>query len=86
MPSLDEATSYEIPDVTYRSPSEFPPPTDTICCRWLTMTGPLGMTVGMYAWVLTFFPPDNRRVRVIAIGAGVSGIQTAYQVQKDCEK
>ncbi|KAJ9636220.1 hypothetical protein H2204_005492, partial [Knufia peltigerae] len=48
MPSLDEATSYEIPDVTYRS-------------------------------------PNNRRVRVIAIGAGVSGIQTAYQVQKDCE-
>ncbi|EXJ86699.1 hypothetical protein A1O3_03652 [Capronia epimyces CBS 606.96] len=42
------SSSYQIPDVTYRSPS-------------------------------------NRRVKVIAIGAGVSGIQVAYQIQKQCE-
>lgn len=29
--------------------------------------------------------PQNRRLRVLSIGAGVSGILMAYQIQKMCE-
>jgi hypothetical protein len=35
---------------------------------------------------LTFRDPKNRRIKVLTIGAGVSGIMMAYQVQKQCEK
>lgn len=34
---------------------------------------------------ITYGSPQNRRLRVIVIGAGVSGIQTAYYVQKECQ-
>ncbi|KAH8705823.1 hypothetical protein BGW36DRAFT_18418 [Talaromyces proteolyticus] len=46
--SAHRASSYRIPDITYRS-------------------------------------PENRRVKVIAVGAGFSGIQMAYKIQKQCE-
>jgi hydroxyversicolorone monooxygenase len=29
---------------------------------------------------------ENRRVKVICVGAGISGIMNAYQIQKHCEK
>lgn len=32
----------------------------------------------------TWMDPQNRRLRVLSIGAGVSGILTAYQIQKQC--
>lgn len=35
---------------------------------------------------ITFRDPKNRRIRVLTIGAGVSGILMAYQIQKQCEK
>lgn len=34
---------------------------------------------------ITFRDPKNRRIRVLTIGAGVSGILMAYQIQKQCE-
>lgn len=34
---------------------------------------------------VTYGDPNNRRLRVIVVGAGVSGIQTAYYVQKECQ-
>lgn len=33
----------------------------------------------------TWNDPNNRRLRVITIGAGFSGILMAYQVQKQCQ-
>jgi hydroxyversicolorone monooxygenase len=35
---------------------------------------------------ITFRDPKNRRLRVLTIGAGVSGILMAYNIQKQCEK
>jgi hypothetical protein len=35
---------------------------------------------------ITFCDPKNRRLRVLTIGAGVSGIMMAYQIQKQCQK
>lgn len=35
---------------------------------------------------ITFRDPSNRKVKVLTIGAGVSGILMAYQIQKQCEK
>ena len=35
---------------------------------------------------ITFGDPKNRRLKVLTIGAGVSGIMMAYKIQKDCEK
>lgn len=32
----------------------------------------------------TWMDPQNRRLRVLSIGAGVSGILMAYQIQKQC--
>lgn len=34
----------------------------------------------------TFRDPKNRRLKVLTIGAGVSGIMMAYQIQKQCQK
>ncbi|TKA22440.1 putative sterigmatocystin biosynthesis monooxygenase stcW [Salinomyces thailandicus] len=33
---------------------------------------------------VTYHDPNNRRLRVLTIGAGVSGILMAYRIQKDC--
>jgi hypothetical protein len=35
---------------------------------------------------ITFRDPQNRRLKVLTIGAGVSGIMMAYQIQKQCQK
>jgi len=35
---------------------------------------------------ITFRDPRNRRLKVLTIGAGVSGILMAYQIQKQCQK
>jgi hypothetical protein len=35
---------------------------------------------------ITFRDPRNRRLKVLTIGAGVSGIMMAYQIQKQCQK
>jgi hypothetical protein len=35
---------------------------------------------------ITFCDPQNRKLKVLTIGAGVSGILMAYQIQKQCEK
>ncbi len=35
---------------------------------------------------ITFKDPKNRKMKVLTIGAGVSGILMAYQIQKQCEK
>lgn len=29
--------------------------------------------------------PSSRKLKVLTIGAGLSGIQLAYQIQKNCE-
>lgn len=34
---------------------------------------------------ITYYSPQNRRLKVLTIGAGVSGILMAYQIQKNCE-
>jgi ribulose 1,5-bisphosphate synthetase/thiazole synthase len=34
---------------------------------------------------LTWMDPKNRKLRVLTIGAGISGILMAYRLQKDCE-
>jgi hydroxyversicolorone monooxygenase len=34
---------------------------------------------------LTWMDPGNRKIRVLTIGAGISGILMAYQIQKQCE-
>jgi len=34
---------------------------------------------------ITYYSPQNRKIRVLTIGAGVSGIMMAYQIQKHCE-
>ncbi len=34
---------------------------------------------------LTWMDPKNRKLRVLTIGAGISGILMAYRIQKDCE-
>lgn len=34
---------------------------------------------------VTWGDPKNRKLKVITIGAGVSGILMAYQIQKHCE-
>ena len=33
---------------------------------------------------LTWMDPKNRKIRVLTIGGGVSGILMAYRIQKDC--
>lgn len=35
---------------------------------------------------ITFCDPKNRRLKVLTIGAGVSGILMAYHIQKQCQK
>jgi hypothetical protein len=35
---------------------------------------------------ITFRDPKNRRLKVLTIGAGVSGILKACQIQKQCQK
>lgn len=35
---------------------------------------------------ITFRDPKNRRLKVLTIGAGVSGIMMAYQIQRQCQK
>jgi hypothetical protein len=35
---------------------------------------------------ITFRDPKNRRLKVLTIGAGVSGIMMAYLIQKECQK
>jgi hypothetical protein len=35
---------------------------------------------------ITFCDPKNRRLKVLTIGAGVSGIMMAYHIQKECQK
>ena len=35
---------------------------------------------------ITFRDPKNRQLKVLTIGAGVSGIMMAYQIQKQCQK
>ncbi len=34
---------------------------------------------------ITYYSPQNRKLKVITIGAGVSGILMAYNIQKYCE-
>jgi hypothetical protein len=34
---------------------------------------------------LTWMDPNNRKLRVLTIGAGISGILMAYQIQKQCQ-
>lgn len=34
---------------------------------------------------ITWNDPSNRKIRVLTIGAGISGILMAYQLQKHCE-
>lgn len=34
---------------------------------------------------ITYYSPQNRKLKVLPIGAGVSGILMAYQIQKNCE-
>lgn len=34
---------------------------------------------------VTYHDPKNRKLRVLTIGAGVTGILMAYRIQKDCE-
>lgn len=34
---------------------------------------------------ITWMDPKNRKLRVLTIGAGISGILMAYQIQKQCE-
>lgn len=34
---------------------------------------------------LTWMDPKNRKLRVLTIGTGISGILMAYQIQKKCE-
>ena len=34
---------------------------------------------------LTWMDPENRKLRVLTIGAGISGILMAYRLQNDCE-
>ncbi|KAK0110359.1 hypothetical protein ONS96_001975 [Cadophora gregata f. sp. sojae] len=34
---------------------------------------------------ITFRSPENRRMKVLTIGAGVSGIMMAYKIQKQCQ-
>jgi hypothetical protein len=45
-----------------------------------------GGTDGYQIPDITFRDPKNRRIRVLTIGAGVSGIMMAYKIQKECEK
>lgn len=35
---------------------------------------------------ITFRDPKNRRLKVLTIGAGYSGIMMAYHIQKQCQK
>lgn len=35
---------------------------------------------------ITFRDPKNRKLKVLTIGAGISGIMMAYQIQKQCQK
>ncbi|KAI9642092.1 hypothetical protein NHQ30_009963 [Ciborinia camelliae] len=35
---------------------------------------------------IIFRDPQNRRLKVLTIGAGISGIMMAYQIQKQCQK
>ena len=35
---------------------------------------------------ILFRDPKNRRLRVLTIGTGVSGIMMAYHIQKQCQK
>lgn len=34
---------------------------------------------------LTWNDPQNRKLRVLTIGAGISGILMAYRIRKDCQ-
>lgn len=34
---------------------------------------------------ITYYSPQNRKLKVLTIGAGISGILMAYQIQKNCE-
>ena len=35
---------------------------------------------------ILFMDPTNRKLKVLTIGAGISGILMAYQIQASCEK
>jgi hypothetical protein len=45
-----------------------------------------GRAGGYHIPDITFRDPQNRRLKVLTIGAGVSGIMMAYQIQKQCQK
>ncbi len=34
---------------------------------------------------LTWMDPENRKLRVLTVGAGISGILMAYRLQNDCQ-
>jgi hypothetical protein len=34
--------------------------------------------------LVTYGAPENRRLKVLTIGAGISGIMLAYQIEKNC--
>jgi len=45
-----------------------------------------GHSDGYQIFVITFRDPKNRKIRVLTISAGVSGIMMAYKIQKYCQK
>jgi len=49
-------------------------------------TTPNGHSDGYQIPDITFRDPKNRKIRVLTIGAGVSGIMMAYKIQKYCQK
>lgn len=46
---------------------------------------PNGASSGYRIPDITFKDPSNRRLKVLTIGAGISGILMAYQIQKQCQ-
>lgn len=44
--------------------------------------GSSGYNINQYT---TYNDPENRKLRVLTIGGGVSGILMAYQIQKNCQ-
>jgi hypothetical protein len=35
--------------------------------------------------LVTYGAPENRKLKVLTIGAGISGIMLAYQIEKNCQ-
>lgn len=52
----------------------------------LSLSGPASCSEGYKIPDITFRDPTNRRIKVLTIGAGVSGILVAYKIQKECQK